>query len=390
MLPASGEFAWMIDLVIMLSLAKLSEVLAVKAGLPRVLGYILAGIALSAAGFRVGSVSYAFATIGIILMLFYVGLGETASEFLRGLRTAGLIAVGGVLGAIASGFAVSYIAGLGVKEAIALGVAYSATSVSLTVKTLEELGRLGSREGRAIMGAAVVDDVIGLALVGTMVGVIKGAVDIATITSSTVIAFTFWFAVAISFEYVSKPLLRLASLDIEEGVLAATFIILLLLSYIASFVKLSAILLAYALGLGLSSHRYLSRRISSKVYPLVAILTPLFFVYAGTLVNIQRVFSMEFLAKGYTIIALVLFFGFVSKVAGCYSMARVIGFNNLESLVIGFGMVPRAEVMLVTAAIALELGALSNTTYTSLLVFLVVSSVVTPPIIKAIYSKFKA
>ncbi|RLG81770.1 MAG: hypothetical protein DRO09_01640, partial [Thermoprotei archaeon] len=227
-------------------------------------------------------------------------------------------------------------------------------------------------------------------LVGTMVGVIKGAVDIATITSSTVIAFTFWFAVAISFEYVSKPLLRLASLDIEEGVLAATFIILLLLSYIASFVKLSAILLAYALGLGLSSHRYLSRRISSKVYPLVAILTPLFFVYAGTLVNIQRVFSMEFLARGYTIIALVLFFGFISKVAGCYGMARVIGFNNLESLVIGFGMVPRAEVMLVTAAIALELGALSNTTYTSLLVFLVVSSVVTPPIIKAIYSKFKA
>ena len=381
-------FAWMLNLALMLALAKIFEAVIVRLGLPRVVGYVSAGLVLAIIGFEIDVVSYAFALVGIIVMLFYAGLGETTKEFMRGLKKAGLVASGGVVGALASGLIAGLILGLPYSETLALSVAYSATSVSITVKTLEELGRIGSVESRVIVGAAVVDDVLGLSLISVMVGIAKGSLDPYSILGTTVLAFAFWAAIVVSSERMPKPLMKLSRwMKVEAFHLTVTFIILILLSYLAIYVKLSAILLAYALGLGLSSHYYLRRRIAAGIYPLVAIFTPLFFVYAGTLVDLEEV-AGAFLTGAFIITAsVILVFGFLSKILGCALTARLLGFDKKTSLIVGVGMVPRGEVMLVTAAMALELGIMSYHVYSALLTLIITSSIVVPIILKKIYAK---
>ncbi len=380
-------FGWMLNIALMLALAKVFEALVVRVGLPRVVGYVIAGLVLAVVGFEIDVVSYAFALVGIIVMLFYAGLGETTKEFLRGLKRAGLVACGGVIGAIACGFIAGLILNLSSSETLALSVAFSATSVSITVKTLEELGRLGSIESRVIVGAAVVDDVLGLSLISIMVGIATESLDPYTILGTTILAFAFWAGVVVSSERMPKPLMKLSQLmRVEAFYLTTTFILLILLSYLAIYVKLSAILLAYALGLGLSSHHYLRRRVASGIYPLVAIFTPLFFVYAGSLVDLEEV-AHAFLTGTYLVTAvIILIFGFISKILGCALTAKLLGFDRRTSLIVGIGMVPRAEVMLVTAAMALELGIMSYHVYSALLTLIIVSSIAVPIMLKKIYA----
>ncbi len=381
-------FGWMLNIALMLTLAKAFEALVIRIGMPRVVGYVIAGLVLALLGFEIDDVSYAFALVGIIVMLFYAGLGETTKEFLRGLKKAGLVACGGVIGALACGFIAGLILNLPYREALALGVAFSATSVSITVKTLEELGRLGSIESRVIIGAAVVDDVLGLSLISVMVGVATGSLDPYSILGTTLLAFTFWTGVAVSSGHMPKPLMKMSRvMRVEAFYLTATFIILILLSYLAMYVKLSAILLAYALGLGLSSHHYLRRRVASGIYPLVAIFAPLFFVYAGSLVNLEEVVHTFLTGTYLATVATVLTFGFLSKILGCALAARLLGFDKRTSLIVGVGMVPRGEVMLVTAAMALELGIMTYRVYSGLLILIIVSSIAVPVMLKKIYTQ---
>ncbi len=380
---------WLLHVAVLLTLAKVFEALITKVYLPKVLGYVFAGLIISTIGFSFDPVSKALATLGIMLLLFHAGLGEHLREFMRELKISGIVAIGGVVGALLSGFIVGIIMGFDAKEMLALGVAYAATSVSLTLKTLEDLGKLSSIEGRIIVGAAVVDDVIGLALLGATFGILSGSFDPITVVGTASIAFAFWFAVAYSFERVSKYLLRVEyAFGIEEGTLITSFIVLLILAYLALYIKLSAILLAYALGLGLSSYPYVGRRISSKIYPIVAIFMPLFFVYAGALVNPREIIFSSSL-KDLWIIIMVTLFGFISKVGGCFTASRLLGLNSRKALIIGFGMVPRAEVMLVAAATALELNALHRSTYLGLLLLALTSSILIPIIIRILYSTRK-
>lgn len=378
---------WLLNVAILLVMAKLFEAFIIRIHLPKVLGYVLAGLLLAVLNFKFDPISRALSTLGILVFLFHAGLGEHLRVFLKELKAAGIVAIGGVVGALLSGFLVGLIAHFDAKESLALGVAYAATSVSLTIKTLEDLGKLSSIEGRVIVGAAVVDDVIGLALLGAAFGILTGSFDPVTVTATASIAFAFWFAVAFSFERVSKYLLRLTyATGIEEGLLVTSFIILLILAYAALYIKLSAILLAYALGLGLSGYPYVGRKISTKIYPLVALFMPLFFVYAGALINVKDIMFSTSL-KELWVILLVLTFGYISKILGCFMASKTMGMSTRDSLVVGVGMVPRAEVMLVAAATALELNVMHRSTYLGLLLLTLTSSILVPIIIKILYRR---
>ncbi len=384
--PAELE-VWLINLALLLILTKVSEFFMSRVFLPNVLGYIIIGMLLSHVGFKFDPVCRALATLGIIVMLFNAGLSESLRLFMRELRHAGLVAIGGVAASLVSGYVVGLILGFDPKETLALGVAYSATSVSLTLRTLEDLGKLGSEEARIIVGAAVIDDVLGLALLGAALGILTGTFDIVTILGTASLAFAFWLAVALSFERLSKYILKAESrLGISEATLVLTFAILLLLSYIATYVKLSAILLAYALGLGMSGNLLISRKVSSKVRSLVVLFTPLFFIYAGSLLKVKELTELLLVYTPIPILT-VMAFGFISKLSGCYLSARLLGLSRKKSLVIGIGMIPRAEVMLVAAAAALELGAMSQSTYLGLLLLIALSSVIVPILLKVIYRK---
>ncbi len=379
--------SWMLEFALLLGLAKLFEVFFVRVGLPRVLGYVVAGLFLSAMNFAVSDVIHALALLGIITLLFNAGLESSTREFFRGLKSSGIIAVGGVVGSILAGLVTIPLLHASFTEAIAIGVILSATSVSLTVKTLEELGALNTREANAIVGAAVVDDVLGLALLSTLPGIKEGIISIDSIIGVSALAFAFWFAVSYGFQLMSRPLFKtLMRTRIEAPLLTIIFIILMLLSYLASYIKLSAILLAYALGLGLASYPYFARRLAQDISPIVALFTPLFFVYAGVIVELEELVEYEITHYAYIVITLVSL-AILSKILGCYIAARVAGFSNIDSIIVGIGMMPRAEVMLTSATLSFQLGLIPIHVYTGVLMILPVTAILVPVLLKMLYSK---
>ena len=379
--------SWMLEFAILLGLAKLSEIFFVKIGLPRVLGYVIVGLLLSAMNFTVSDVIHALALLGIITLLFNAGLESSTREFFRGLKSSGIIAVGGVVGAVLAGLVTIPLLHTSFTEAIAIGVILSATSVSLTVKTLEELGSLNSREANAIVGAAVVDDVLGLALLSTLPGIKEGIISLDSIIGVSALAFAFWLAVSFGFQFMSRPLFKtLMRTRMEAPLITIIFIILMLLSYLASYIKLSAILLAYAFGLGLASYPYLAHRLSQDIAPVVALFTPLFFVYAGVIVELEELVEYEIGHYTYIVVTLILL-AMASKVFGCYIAARIAGFSNMDSLIIGVGMMPRAEVMLTSATLSLQLGLIRTHIYTGILMILPVTSLIVPILLKTLYSR---
>ena len=378
---------WMLEIAVLLSSAKLMEGLFVRIGLPRVVGYIVVGLIAAAFNYQMSEATRAFAIVGITTMLFYAGLESSAREFMRGLKDSGVIAVGGVIGSLAFGYLCAELLGLEYTEALGIGVALSATSVSLTIKTLEELNKLGGREAQAIIGAAVVDDVIGLALLSVLIGVAEGRISVIEITEISILAFAFWLAVSFVFQAISKSLFRMISRLRAEAILLTTlFSILMLFSYIAAYIKLSSILLAYALGLGIASFRYFARKLSKEIYPIVALFTPLFFVYTGGLVKFSEIIEIE-LHRNVTFILVIVICGLLSKIIGCGIVAKLRGFNIKESLIIGIGMTPRAEVMLTAAMIGYEMGLFSLSSYIGLLAIIPVSTLITPPLLKYLYTK---
>ncbi len=380
---------WIIELAMILGLAKLMEIPVVRLGMPRVLGYIIAGLILSFYGLKFSDVSHAFATLGIVSLLFHAGLETSTREFFKGLKESGIIALGGVIASMFFGLLTTIVLNYNLTEAFAIGVVFSATSVSLTIKTLDELGVLESPEATAIAGAAVVDDVLGLALISTLHSFLQGSGFVISVIEVSMLAFALWLAVSLGFRALSKPFYRVAiKTYVEAPLLTLPFIILMLLSYVAMYIRLSVILLAYALGLGLASQRFFARKISKEITPIIALFSPIFFVYVATLVDFNELLKLR--VESFLIIAIVLLImGFLCKLLGCYIAARIAGFTHIDSLIIGIGMIPRAEVMLTALTIGYRVGLISPITYASLLLMVPVYSVVIPPVLKYLYVKYK-
>ncbi|ADM27170.1 sodium/hydrogen exchanger [Ignisphaera aggregans DSM 17230] len=381
-------FEWLIEIALLLVLAKSLELLMVRLGFLRVVAWLLAGLLVSIVriyiGYEPSIVVKAFAYLGIILLLFEAGLEGSLRMFIRGFRRVGLIAIGGVIGAIASGFIAIPILHLSIYSGIALGIILSATSVSVTVKAFEELGVLSSLEAQAVIGAAVVDDVIGLALIG-LLPTSKG-VNILSIAILASLAFMLWFATAIVAEKALRGLFKkILTTPIEAGTEVTALILTLLLAYIATRIGLSTILLAYALGIGIASFRYIARRLGDRLRTLVVLFAPLFFVYAGYQLDIRELLAVE-LHKIAFAVAIVILLAFTSKILGCYIFARLSGFSHRQSLIVGVGMVPRAEVMTVIATSALDYGLIDQSIYLAILFIIPITTMVTPILIKKLYS----
>jgi len=144
---------------------------------------------------------------------------------------------------------------------------------------------------------------------------------------------------------------RVSKLKLEYGVEIFTISILFLLAFIAEEIGLSAVLIAYAYGIGLASHRYFASRKREAVGLISALFAPLFFIYVGYKLNIGYLMKINLASIAYLIIMIVLF-GFISKIVGCYVFSRIVGLSHRSSLLIGVGMVPRSEVAMISASLA--------------------------------------
>lgn len=357
---------------------------------PAVVGEIVAGIIVGPAVLAwvpahtqaptAVSVLEAVAGLGIIVLLFKVGL-ET--------RLGDLRAVGGRSTAAAVfGMALPFLLGWGLMQligrsgpsALFVGTAMVATSIGVTARVLADRGKLATTEARIIMVAALIDDVLALMLLGVVSGVVDGESSVPETVLLVAIAIAFLATILTA----GRATLRrafpfLARLRATDPVLGWAIVIALWLAVSAEFVGLAPIVGAYIAGV-LFAEVGGQHELEAKMHPIVVFLTPLFFVYVGTLVEIDQLASAEGVGLALAVTALAV----IGKLVG--SGAAVLNLGRRSAAIVGVGMVPRGEVGIIVAALGLKLGVVDTQLYGVVVVMSLVTTVVAPPVLAALYS----
>lgn len=362
--------------------AKLFGELAERLGQPAVLGELLAGILLGPSVLGLVPLSAGIllvAEIGVILLLFEVGLETDLEELARVGGPAMAVALAGMLLPFLGGFLLTRALGHSALTAIFVGAALTATSIGITARVLSELKVLSTREGQIILGAAVADDVLGLVLLA-VVGQIaeKGSADFGAVARATGLAIGF-LAVALALGMpLGKHLIKFVGRANVRGVLVAASVAFALLVALAAKKAGSAeIVGAFATGLVLART---NRRhdIDQAVKPIVDIFAPLFFVSVGAQVDVALLnpFVAEnrsalFLAVALTVV------GFLGKFA-----AGFCAWGRARRAFIGAGMVPRGEVGLIFASIGRATGALPKGVFVAVVLAVFATTFLAPPMLK--------
>lgn len=378
------------NLAIILIAAKLCGLLARKLKAPQVVGEIVAGLLIGPAvlglvvrdDFLTG-----MAEIGVILLMFSAGLGTNLRELVKTGPVALLIAIAGVFVPLAGGAAVYYLFGFGTPdtrfyEAIFMGTILSATSVSITVQALKEMGKLKSRVGTTILSAAILDDIIGIILLTVVIGFKNPEVSPTTVCIKTILFFIFsivlGFGLYFVFKWIDKrwPHSRRVPIFGLALCFAAAFCA-------EHFFGIADITGAYVAGIilcNIKDSEYIERKMDVSSYMIFG---PVFFASIGLQTSFNN-FSMQILWFSIAIVAV----GLMTKIIGCGSVARLCKFNTPDSVKIGLGMMTRGEVALIVAQKGLNTGLMAPEFFTSIIILIIVSSIATPILLKVMYSKF--
>ncbi|NIM04931.1 MAG: cation:proton antiporter [Armatimonadetes bacterium] len=351
---------------------------------PEVVGEIIAGIILgpSLLGWIGESATLeVFAELGVIFLLFAVGLESRVSDMLRVGGTAMTVAILGVV--IPFGFGLALMLGLEQDTTAALFVATAmvATSVGITARVLSDLGQATSRPARVILGAAVIDDILGLIVLAIVSGLSEGGFSYAQIAIIVVeaIAFTI-FIVTVGQRAAHRISAHLYRLRIFNPAFVISVTICLGLSAVAAYIGLAAIVGAFFAGMAFAETREAGhiRRSLDGVY---ALLVPVFFVIMGTKVELSYLFRPEVLILG----LIVTLFAIAGKMIGCGMAALRLG--KREALAVGIGMSPRGEVGIVVAAIGLSRGIITSDIYAIVIFMSILTSLIAPPFLRLLMAR---
>lgn len=368
----------LLQLFAILVAAKVGNEIFRRLGQPTVVGEILGGVVAGPAVlgvYQVNSETTLFAEIGVVLLLFQVGLETRLHDLLRVGGTALAVAVLGVALPFAGGFVAAELAGGDLALAVFLAAALTATSVGITSNVLRDLGALGTPGGRIILGAAVIDDVLAIMILSVASGVAAGGVDAVRLGSLIVVAVLFIVAVVIG---GTRVLRRRRSLltdpQFAETPLLPGMIIMLGLAALASLIGLAAIIGAFLAGMvvGESSERH---ALESEVAPVAAFFTPFFFGFIGAQIDLAGLASMDalLLLAGITVLAV------ATKFVGAFIGA--IRQGVARATMVGWGMVPRGEVGIVVASLGLSSGAIGSEIYSVVVGMAILTTVIVPPVL---------
>lgn len=381
------------DLAIIIIFAKFFGILARKLKAPQVVGAIIAGLIIgpSVLGLVQQSDFLAqMAEIGVVLLMFSAGLETNLRDLMKTGPIAFLIACAGVFVPLIGG-SLLYMGFYGVSpwgsdqfyQAVFIGVIMTATSVSITVQSLKELGKLKGKVGTTILSAAIIDDVIGIIVLTFVIGFKNPDSNPGKVVFSTVLFFLFAIIVGfVLFKIFSKLDSRYPhTRRIPILGLALCFIF----AYLAEvFFGIADITGAYVAGIILCSiedSEYIAEKMDINSYMLFG---PVFFASIGLKTNISNVNGEIILFSiGFVVVAL------VCKIIGCGLMARMCKFNFADSLKIGVGMMTRGEVALIVAQKGLSVGMLTPIYFTAVILLIIISSIFTPIILKLLYAKDK-
>jgi Kef-type K+ transport system membrane component KefB len=370
--------------------AKLLGELAERIGQPAVLGELVAGVLLGGSVLAIvpqaglpGQVLHVLAEFGVLLLLFEIGLETDLREMSRVGPASLAVAVVGVIAPFGLGYAYWAATGHSAASAIFVGATLTATSVGITARVLSDLGRMATQEARVIIGAAVIDDVLGLVILSVVTGVAAG-------TGATVLGATRTLAVAVGFLVVAVLLGRFLVPRLFDLVVRMRVRYVLLVFAVAFALGLSAladlagsalIIGAFAAGLILSGTNQFDT-IEHEVRPVASVFTPVFFVSVGASVNLRLLDPTSPAARGTLVVAAALILiGVGGKVLAGWAAPWV----PMRRLVVGVGMIPRGEVGLIFADMGRRSGVLSEEVFGAVLLMVMATTFIAPPALKALF-----
>ncbi len=347
---------------------------------PAVLGQIIAGMFLGIVMEKTELIN-GISEIGIILFLFIAGLETDVKELKASGKSSTAIAIMGVVVPMLMVSGAAYYLTGSLISSLIVGLISIATSVSISVQTLQEIGFLRTRQGIGILGAAIIDDIIGVILLTIIIGVAmpSAASNILIVIAKIILVFIIISIVGFIILKV-MPKLKIYK-NVKDKVVGQSLVLCLLLAYVSEELGVAAITGAYFAGVIFSMTPY-THKISHEVQTMTNIFFgPIFFAGIGLGVGFDA-FSKDIF---YSLLLLGL--GVIGKVVGCGWGAKVTGFDKRQALQIGIGMVPRAEVSLIIANLGLQLALINQKEFSSAIVLVIGTTLITPPLLKWSFNK---
>lgn len=389
------EYGYLLSLALILLSTKIFGLVTKRVKLPQVVGALMAGLILGPACLGILKETdfiTQVSELGVIVLMFCAGLETDIKELKKTGTSSFIIALLGVAVPLLAGWGIASVFNKDSVDGLAspmlqnifIGIILTATSVSITVETLKEMGRLSSKSGNAILGAAVIDDILGIIALTVITSSADKSVNIGMVLLKILLFFIFAIVVAIAFNFVFNKWSGRSKRDLRRYVIIG-FVFCLLMSFCAEhFFGVADITGAFVAGLALSNGpraTYLSNRFDTLSYML---LSPVFFASIGLKVVLPKM-SMSIIL--FAVVLLII--AVLTKVVGCGLGAKICKFSNKDSLRIGVGMVSRGEVALIVASKGAAVGLMNEKYFAPIVIMVVVTTIITPILLKFVYKSKK-
>lgn len=387
------SYDFLLFVAIILLSTKIFSLLSQKVNMPQVVGALLVGVLLGPSCLNIlheTDFLTKSAEIGVIFLMFLAGLDTDFDDLKATGKSSVIIAFVGVLIPLGSGFLAYYLFFHGQRpdtmiflESAFVGIVLTATSVSITVETLREMGKLKGKMGTSILGAAIIDDILGIIALTVITSFTVPGVDIMVVLLKILLFFVF---IAVCGFFVFRLFRKLEIVyGTKRRVAIYAVAFCLLLSYISEvYFGVADITGAYFAGLILCNVTETKSYIASKInITSYMFFTPIFFASIGIKTVITGM-SQELIL--FTLALLIV--AILSKIVGCGLGAKICGFSNMDSLAIGVGMISRGEVALIVAQKGEQAGLISPTLFPAIVLVVIVTTLITPILLKAgVYMK---
>lgn len=373
------ELSIELQITMLLFFALLGYIIALRINQSVVVGVIIIGVIVGPS--FLGLIQYsefvkALAQIGAIILLFAVGLEFKLREVYTKEYT--FIAIGGVIVPWILGYGVAVLFGYSFIESLLIGTAVIATSIAITASVLLEMGKLNTPIAKAIIGAAVVDDILSLIVLSIAVQMMHGSSDFIEVSVMVVKAALFVGAGIFAGKYISELFVKLDDRNIakkfHDFLFMSAMTVAFFYSFLAEVIGLSAIIGAFIAGSSLSGVKFNnSKELKEGAEYMHVIFAAIFFISLGILVDLHTI-SIDIILFLSALITVAV----IGKIIGCYVPAKLSGMSSNDALIVGIGMTPRGEVGMIVGLVGLTSGAISQSIYVSIILMSIATTLITP------------
>jgi Kef-type K+ transport system membrane component KefB len=372
----------LMSLFIVFLAAQVGSEIAQRLKMPSVVGQIAAGAAIGPSALAWAApneVLLVLSEIGAIFLLFSVGLETKLGDLRQVGKVAFQVAILGVIVPFVLGAGWAITAGFVPTKAAFVAAAFVATSAGITARVLQEIGVLSRLESRVILGAAIIDDVLAMLVLGVVTTLQTGGVDLKHIVVVLIQAIVFLGVVAVLGAKVMRRSSDLLALPLDpESPLAISLAICFGLAVAAAHIGLAAIIGAFLAGMILAETNH-HKTLERDIKPILALMLPFFFVVTGMQVDLQLLANWNVIGVTLLVTALAV----AAKIIGCGFGARSLG--KRSAFIVGIGMVPRGEVGIIVATLGKQAGVFDASIYAIIIAMSLLTSMIAPPLLKMLF-----